>query len=122
MTTTAKPKPRRATDPAMQELYKLLLKSEKFLNWKPEYTRDEEKFRSVDGDELETACLVAEKHYDASELAELWGVSSETIRCIFRDEPGVLKIGKPSTKYKRGYITLRIPESVAERVHSRLSA
>jgi hypothetical protein len=55
-------------------------------------------------------------------LAELWGVSTETIRSIFREEEGVLKIGKTGGKYKRGYVTLRIPDTVAKRVHMRLSA
>lgn len=62
------------------------------------------------------------RHYTPMELAELWGVSAETIRNIFRDEEGVLKIGTTGGRYKRGYITLRIPEEVAERVHRRLSA
>lgn len=65
---------------------------------------------------------VVERHYSPTELASAWGLSIETIRSIFRDEPGVLKIGKPRTKYRRGYFTLRIPEEVAERVHRRLSA
>jgi hypothetical protein len=63
-----------------------------------------------------------EKHYAPRELAELWGLSKETIRTIFRNEPGVLKIGSNGTRLKRGYKTLRIPQSVAERVHTRLSA
>ncbi len=66
--------------------------------------------------------LTREVHFAPDELAELWGVSTETIRSIFREEPGVLKIGKTGGKYKRGYVTLRIPETVAERVHRRLSA
>jgi hypothetical protein len=66
--------------------------------------------------------LMAERHFKPEELAELWGVSTETIRSIFREEPGVLKIGKTGTKYRRGYLTLRIPEEVADRVHRRLSA
>jgi hypothetical protein len=66
--------------------------------------------------------MMAEKHYEPSELAEMWGVSPETIRSIFRDEPGVLKIGKTGAKHKRGYIALRIPGSLAELVHTRLSA
>jgi hypothetical protein len=65
---------------------------------------------------------VEERHYSVEELASAWALSAETVRSIFRDEPGVLKIGKPATKHKRGYITLRIPEEVAERVHQRLSA
>lgn len=62
-----------------------------------------------------------ELHFSPAELAEKWGVSTETVRTIFREEPGVLKIGRPPTKFRRGYFTLRIPESIAERVHRRLS-
>lgn len=91
--------------------------SPKFHGWKREVPQPRRRKPGV-----EVSCLMAEKHYEPSELAELWGVSAETIRCIFREEPGVLKIGKTGAKYKRGYITLRIPESVAERVHTRLSA
>jgi hypothetical protein len=65
---------------------------------------------------------MAERHYTPAELAETWGVSAETIRVLFREEPGVLKIGPSGTRFKRGYKTLRIPHSVAERVHTRLSA
>jgi hypothetical protein len=63
---------------------------------------------------------VPAKHYSVDELAELWGVSVDSIRRIFRDEPGGLKIGENSPKHKRP-LTLRIPESVVERVHMRLS-
>ena len=63
----------------------------------------------------------AETHYSPAALAKLWGVSVETIRVLFRSERGVLKIGNTGTKYRRAYITLRIPESVAERVHERLA-
>jgi hypothetical protein len=66
--------------------------------------------------------MMLEKHYAPDELAELWGLSMETVRAIFRDEPGVLKIGKTGSKYRRGYVTLRIPEEVAERVHRKLSS
>jgi hypothetical protein len=93
-----------------------LRRSPKFRAWKPE---PEEHPLSLD--DLEQSHIMAEKHYEPSELAELWGVSAETIRNIFRNEPGVLRIGEPSGK-KRKYILLRVPESVAERVHRRLSA
>jgi hypothetical protein len=73
-------------------------------------------------DELFKTQAMDVRHYSPDELAALWGVSAETIRSIFRDEPGVLKIGKTGTRTKRGYFTLRIPEDVAERVHARLSA
>jgi hypothetical protein len=66
--------------------------------------------------------VAIERHFSPTELAKAWGVSVETVRSIFRLEPGVLKIGKTGTKYRRGYFTLRIPEQVAERVHRRLSA
>jgi hypothetical protein len=107
--------------PAMQELYKLLLKSEKFLNW----NKPTEKLRPMDpavsaGKVL--TCDVADQHFTPQQLADAWGVSTETIRQIFRDEQGVLKIGKPGTRVKRPYFTLRIPREIAERVHRRLSA
>jgi hypothetical protein len=63
-----------------------------------------------------------EKHYSPKDLAKAWGLSAEKIRQIFRDEPGVLKIGDKNPRHQHSYITLRIPESVAERVHNRLSA
>ena len=65
---------------------------------------------------------IAEKHFSPAELGEAWGLSPDTIRNLFRDEPGVLKIGKRERRFRRGYITLRIPQSVLERVHRRLSA
>jgi len=36
---------------------------------------------------------------------------------MFENEEGVLQWGCPETRRKRGYITLRIPESVMLRVH-----
>jgi hypothetical protein len=94
-----------------------LLKSGKFRKWRPK--RHVFMSRDVQGS-LITASM-AEKHYAPDELAELWGVHPETIRNIFREESGVLKIGDKNPKHKRSYITIRIPVSVAERVHKRLS-
>ena len=70
----------------------------------------------------EGASTVEDKHYTPQELAEAWGVSAQTIREIFRHERGVLKIGSDGTRTRRAYKMLRIPKSVAERVHNRLSA
>lgn len=71
-------------------------------------------------------CLATERHFSPLELAELWNFSTPVIRELFANEPGVIRIGEPSRKegrsLKRGYLTLRIPESVAVRVHTRLSA
>jgi transcriptional regulator GlxA family with amidase domain len=55
-----------------------------------------------------------ERHYSVSEVATLWSLSRDSVRRIFRREPGVLVIGDK-------YVTLRIPESVLQRVHKRLT-
>jgi|SRR6516162_2184554 len=60
-----------------------------------------------------------EKHYRVSELAKLWGFCPGTVIKLFSGEPGVLKLQGPSGKRK--YTTLSIPESVALRIHERLS-
>ncbi len=61
----------------------------------------------------------AEKHFQVPEIAELWGLSPDTVRKMFKDEPGVLKFGSSETRNKRGYVSLRIPESVVARVYAR---
>ena len=104
----------------MQE-YRVLLKSEKFLNWKPERRSEFPDHEPIRPEQINPALSAAEKHFTPAELAELWGVSAETVRITFREEPGVLRLQQP-TKGKRQYVLLRIPESVAERVHRRLSA
>jgi hypothetical protein len=62
-----------------------------------------------------------ERHFSVAEIAATWNLSREVIRRIFEKEPGVLVIGNDSTRCKRGYHTLRIPESVMERVHRKFS-
>jgi len=64
--------------------------------------------------------LALEKHYSVSELAQLWGLSEKSIRRIFFNEPGVVKWGHDESRFKRAYMTLRIPESVVQRVHRRM--
>ncbi len=70
--------------------------------------------------------LAGEQHYSPKEIAQRWGLSETKVRRMFEAEPGVLRIGEPSRrvgrKLKRGYYTMRIPESVAVRVHRRLTA
>ncbi len=61
-----------------------------------------------------------EKHFTPEELGELWGLSADTIRRLFEEEPEVLKIERSKRKSRR-YRTLRIPASIAERVHRRES-
>jgi hypothetical protein len=65
--------------------------------------------------------MMDERHYTPAELADLWGVSVQTVRELFKDEDGVSKIGSDGTRNRRAYKTLRIPYSVAERVHTKLS-
>jgi len=72
--------------------------------------------------ETYTNLLVDEKHFTPAEMAKAWGVSPQTIRELFKNEEGVLKIGSKGTRTHRAYKTLRMPESVAERVHTRLAA
>lgn len=66
--------------------------------------------------------LALERHYTVSELSKLWFFSENTIRRLFSQEPGVIKIIRKATRVKRGYTSLRIPERVAENVHRRLQS
>ena len=61
-----------------------------------------------------------ERHFSVGELASLWDLSEQTIRRMFAGEPGVIEWGHTESRFKRGYITMRIPESVVQRVHCRL--
>lgn len=60
-----------------------------------------------------------EKHFSVSEVAKLWGLSENTIRRMFTDEPGVVEWGSVESRFRRAYKTMRIPESVLQRVHRR---
>jgi hypothetical protein len=62
-----------------------------------------------------------ERHYSPAELGELWNLSADTVRRMFEQEPGVLVFENPDRSSSRRFRTLRIPESVAQRVYSRLS-
>jgi hypothetical protein len=61
-----------------------------------------------------------ERHYSPEELSQIWNLSADTVRRLFEREPGVLVIERSRSRARR-YRTLRIPESVAQRVHRRLS-
>ena len=61
-----------------------------------------------------------ERHYTVDEVAELWSLSRESVRKMFLSEPDVPKIARPGNRYKRSYVTLRIPESVLNRVYRRM--
>ena len=59
-----------------------------------------------------------ERHFS---LAEQWNLSEDTVRRIFEREPDVLIFENPERGSSRRRRTMRIPESVAERVYRRLS-
>ena len=63
-----------------------------------------------------------EQHFQIPEIAKLWNLSDDTVRALFKGEPGVLAIVRPGHARKRAYISLRVPESVVNRVHRRMSA
>ncbi len=61
-----------------------------------------------------------ERHYSRNEVAELWGVSPQTVTRLVADEPGVAFLGHGETRKKRAYQPMRIPESAVIRVHRKL--
>lgn len=62
-------------------------------------------------------------NYTVAELAKEWNLSVATIREMFRNDPGVIKLTDEDfyRKRKRPYVGLRIPPDVAARVKRRLS-
>jgi len=60
-----------------------------------------------------------ERHFSVEELTQLWGMSDDFIRKLFLYEPGVVIFHRQQPG-KRVYRTLRIPASVALRVHRRM--
>ena len=68
-----------------------------------------------------SAPLFTQRHYAVDEIAEMWNLSPDAVRKLFQSEAGVLTLGEHATRHKRRYTTLRIPESVVERVHRKFS-
>jgi hypothetical protein len=68
------------------------------------------------------AVALLERHYTPAQVAEAWGVSTDTVRRMFEGEAGVLVIEPAPGRYsRRRYRTLRIPASAVERVRRRMS-
>jgi hypothetical protein len=63
-----------------------------------------------------------ERHFSPADLAETWSLSQDTVRRMFENEPGVLIFENSERSSSRRRRTLRIPESVAERVYCRYSS
>jgi hypothetical protein len=70
----------------------------------------------------EPSTAMLERHFTPQELADPWGFSERFVRELFRNEEGVIIIDRPEQMHKRGYATMRIPESVASRVYARLTS
>jgi hypothetical protein len=116
---------------AYQRAVQRALDSTKFRSWRPskkaasvlDYTGDS--FREVGGSwhsgPEPKPDLSSQQHFTPAELAAKWGVSDDTIRRLFENEPDVLRIGEGNSR-KRKYVLLRIPESTVARVHRKLSA
>ena len=65
--------------------------------------------------------LCEELHFSPAQVGKMWGIGPDKAREMFRHESGVLVLGGDGGRGKRGYSVLRIPKSVVERVHRRLS-
>lgn len=106
-----------------------LLSSSKFLDWEPLLlsppTRADITRRPTPKTKSRIKAKptpeVTEKHYSVSEVARLWGISTDMVRDIFRKEPGVLNFRRPGTRTKRSYSTIRVPHSVLVRVKESVS-
>ena len=75
---------------------------------------------SLDRSDKAPPARFEERHFAVGEVGELWKLSPDVVRKLFEREPGVLVLGDHGSRSKRRYTTLRIPQSVVERVHRRL--
>jgi ribosomal protein S25 len=61
-----------------------------------------------------------ENYYSVVQVAQRLNISHDLARKMFMEEPGVLALVRPAKRHKRIYTTLRVPESVLQRVITRL--
>ena len=80
--------------------------SKKFMAWKPSADQQKTVEHGITTflyigptyvNQGESHGLVAEKHFTPQELAATWGLSVDTIRELFDEEPGVLIINRPES-------------------------
>jgi hypothetical protein len=62
-------------------------------------------------------CVEHEQHFTPAQIAKQWGISVHTVRRLFADIPGVLKIGQ-----KGKHVSLRVPGRLLKAYHAKLSA
>jgi len=65
---------------------------------------------------LETQHPIDEPVYTVDELAKQLEVHPSTVRRLFIDQEGVIRLGHGRLRSKKQYFGLRIPASVARRV------
>ena len=82
--------------------------------------KDPESNRALSSESSSRAQPTFEPHYSVEEIAENWGLSVDFVRRLFLRETGVVVFWRQQPG-KRVYRTLRIPESVVERVHRRMT-
>jgi len=63
----------------------------------------------------------ADRHYSVAEVSAMWNLSQDAVRKIFQNEPGVLVLGGQGSTHTRRYTTIRIPDSVLQRVYRRMT-
>lgn len=85
---------------------------------KAEWMREQQ---SAHSPPVPAASSFSERHYAVGEIGALWNLSSDAVRKLFQDEPGVLVLGDQASPHRRRYTTLRIPESVLQRVYRRMT-
>lgn len=76
---------------------------------------------SASGSPVIESAGAMERHLTVDEIAKAWHLSRDAVRRIFDREPGVLVMENYPAYGKRRYRTLRVPVSVAERVHRRMA-
>lgn len=59
--------------------------------------------------------------YTPEEVAKRYKFHPATVRKLFIDEEGVIRLGHSGTRRRRQYFTLRIPAHVIERVLGRMT-
>jgi hypothetical protein len=67
---------------------------------------------------VQTDRPAVEQFYTPADTARRWRISVDLVRRIFEFEPGVLIFIGSRSRAKRRYRTLRIPQSVLERVEA----
>jgi hypothetical protein len=71
--------------------------------------------------EMDTLNAISEAIFTPAEIAKQNKLHPTTVRELFLNEPGVIRLGHPADGRRRQYFTLRIPASVVRRVLGRLT-